>query len=1633
MSSLSEKGKSGGKKLSADEQLLALQDALTLGVSELQLAARRLGDHWITMSTGTNQEKRGAKEAYAKVKVEVATLEAEVEELKDVLQVLKASKADKEALEGGDINSILFASAGSGGGGSGGGAGPSKSSSSGVDSGGNHEVTFKSKARLKSVLKLDVEMSTSVWEVINFISNFEIKMRSHKVSKGDQKIYLLEALKPGVVRALDMRGVDNSLMDELFEEVRRKVLGYNYLNLILDDWQRVFQKEEERVVDFKVRVCTYLRALGIDVVQKPEDQKRIIAELRKKFQKTLVEVFEGGGRNILDISWVTLWKELETLESSFFYLQHLKLLKIQAVLQPSSRGDGGGKGKNRGSAAEREKGQGRGRGGGDSGQTIHCFRCGQGGHMANACNHPKVKDIPKNVDGTWPRICHHCFKAGHLRSKCPDLGRKPAAAGGSYYVEVCSQDLGWVGAVNLPEEDLPGEEGVSQEEILNFWRGDGGGDAKQESGDFCGWLGEIPTSIILLKDRLIGDKRGEEFLEGEKEGISFSSPEIPRGGNEEGENFVGMVEGKREISSSPSEGENFVGMVEGKREISSSPPGGESLDRGGDFSKEEFSPTTERGGSEGGGSSLGKELPELSGGEGSPHSEAALRRVRVAEAEALRRAKGRTPRAPLIPYFLTAGGQEIVGLLDTGSSHFLVKKEIFEKMEGKEVVAPTSYKGVEGGVVQQQKGKLVKCQTCFGETDYIAYPQLAQLAVEALVPLQIGLAMGLEVKRVPKYWISKLQKSNDRKWVQSVRERLKETKFLKAQREFVLNRIERALRENSKLPPNTRCNLPNSSFRIELKEGVVASNHCQYLIPEAMIPKVKERCGEWVENQWVVLLPAGERNDWSSPLLAVNKVSGGVVALGDICLCMDFRRVNKLTKEPTFIIPLLKEMLGRLVGLKIFSELDLVNAYHQVNLDEDSYLLTGFIIPGSGAACWRVLFFGPKGAVTHFQKVVERVVGEVSIDIVIVIYVDNILVGSKDVESHVKELNMVIHALTKAGFKLKPLKCKITYLAIQFMGAVVDGDQRGVCPLKVEVFAKMQRPRTGKEVQKVLGFVNFLRDFIPLYSCVVGPLKGLRSTKKIDNDLWLSSGGKKAFDLAKEILSRAPVLSNPDWSKEFFVETDASQFGVGAVLFQKGTKGEVNIYIDFATKAFNSSQQNYSAVKRELLAGMFALERWRPFLLFRKFYWGMDNKALTYLNDLSNRMVLDWLGFFQEYDFETRFKRGVLNVLPHELSHMYSMLELDHGLKKPGLGDGGGCSLLTELCRIVRGTGSGVRQATCKFLQEKLDKVRPATAEERKEILSSTHAESHMGENMLFNMIWEDGYWWETLWKECKKLTCSCKECMFFNIGRKGFHPVSTIRACRPMDHVIYDFIGKLRVSERGYCFILIMVCVMTRFVFLKPLRTKSAKEVAFTLVNVFANFGVPQILQSDNEQVMVADVLEELRKLGGFQLRRIMKYFPRQNGVVERFVQETKQVLLKWAKGDFSGWEYYIPAIQMGLNDCIISRHRSRPFSVRFDEERGGYSLQEMDGRLLKDLSPIKHLKVVEKALDKEQAYEVEKIVGHRGGVNDREYQIKWKGYDELSWERREMFNEVKIIEDYWSKLKKQGGNKGPKGKEKE
>ena len=235
------------------------------------------------------------------------------------------------------------------------------------------------------------------------------------------------------------------------------------------------------------------------------------------------------------------------------------------------------------------------------------------------------------------------------------------------------------------------------------------------------------------------------------------------------------------------------------------------------------------------------------------------------------------------------------------------------------------------------------------------------------------------------------------------------------------------------------------------------------------------------------------------------------------------------------------------------------------------------------------------------------------------------------------------------------------FVGIQFMGVIVDGERREVDPFKVKVFQEMEAPKTGKGVQAILGFINFLRDYIPLYASLAAPLESLRNTKVITEKLWEESGAREAFERLKEVLSNAPVLHAPDFDLPFIMESDASQYGVGVVLLQEVGPNKEKRYVDFAAKALSKSQESYPAAKRELLGGLFGMKRWRSWLLFNKFTWGMDSKAMTYINSSTHRTVLNWIYLFAEFDFEMSFKKGILNVLPDSLSRLYDSVELDFG------------------------------------------------------------------------------------------------------------------------------------------------------------------------------------------------------------------------------------------------------------------------------------------------------------------------------------------------------------------------------------
>ena len=233
------------------------------------------------------------------------------------------------------------------------------------------------------------------------------------------------------------------------------------------------------------------------------------------------------------------------------------------------------------------------------------------------------------------------------------------------------------------------------------------------------------------------------------------------------------------------------------------------------------------------------------------------------------------------------------------------------------------------------------------------------------------------------------------------------------------------------------------------------------------------------------------------------------------------------------------------------------------------------------------------------------------------------------------------------------------------------------------------------------------------------------------------------------------------------------------------------------------------------------------------------------------------------------------------------------------------------------------------FLKNRANKKLVTDPEERATLITNCHQESHQGGVGMFHKLFQDGFWWEDMLKDCMSTAKTCIDCLRYNTGRVGFHPLKPVTVTLLMDHVVWD-LADMRRSGKGFKFILILVDIATKFMFLQALKTKAAEEIAPTLLEIISNFGFPKIIQLDQDDALENKVLKRLRKEGGWELRRVMTYFPSQNRAVEQVVQEVKKLIFKIWVHD-KNWEKFVPAVQLSLNDCVVSRHNSSPFALMF------------------------------------------------------------------------------------------------------
>lgn len=474
-----------------------------------------------------------------------------------------------------------------------------------------------------------------------------------------------------------------------------------------------------------------------------------------------------------------------------------------------------------------------------------------------------------------------------------------------------------------------------------------------------------------------------------------------------------------------------------------------------------------------------------------------------------------------------------------------------------------------------------------------------------------------------------------------------------------------------------------TKHRIELYEDTPI---CQKVrrFPEPVVEAIEKQCDEL--EMLDIIEPS--HSPWSSPVVPIRKKDGS------IRLCVDYRKLNAVTKPDRFPMPSLNDLVFGLHGMSFFTSLDLVRGYYQVPLHDESKELTAFSTTRNHYQFKR-LSFGLKNAPAAFQREMQTILRGFPVKNVVV-YIDDILIMAGSFEEHLQLVGRVLETLRRYGIKVKPSKCHWFRESVPFLGHVVGRDGLQKSPSYVQQVMEFPRPETVGELRQFLGLVNFQRKFLPNCSVVAQPLSRLTGGPKKQKLVWLSDM-ETAFNELKMLMGKDVALSFPDYRPnasplELFV--DASGYGAGACLMQK--QEGCHRVVAYNSMSFSNTQRRYSTIDRELAAMRWGIKSFRSFLYGVPFLLFTDHRPLTYLRNMSNEnaRISRTLRELEEFDFEIRYCRGVDNVAADYLSRIPCCDREPSGLLDPeylpdGLRiirrvEGGGDSMIESLFAVMQ-------------------------------------------------------------------------------------------------------------------------------------------------------------------------------------------------------------------------------------------------------------------------------------------------------------------------------------------------------------
>ena len=431
-------------------------------------------------------------------------------------------------------------------------------------------------------------------------------------------------------------------------------------------------------------------------------------------------------------------------------------------------------------------------------------------------------------------------------------------------------------------------------------------------------------------------------------------------------------------------------------------------------------------------------------------------------------------------------------------------------------------------------------------------------------------------------------------------------------------------------------------------------------IPPAALEEVRDHIQNLLRQG--IIQPSA--SSFASPIVVIRKKSG------ELRLCVDYRRLNDITRKDSFPLPRIDETLDAIGGAKFFTSLDLASGYHQVAMDPDCQHKTAFTCPW-GLYEFTRMPFGLCNSPATFQRLMTSTMSDFIFKILLV-YLDDILVFSNTFEDHLSSLEKVFQRLEQINVKLNPEKCEFAKTEVAFLGHRVSAQGIRTDPDKITAVMDWKTPQTTKDVRSFLGLASYYRRFVDKFAHIAKPLHNIVSkihnrnpkcqskNKKIAQtaknsterqplgDLWTPACAE-AFLKLKIALTTAPVLGYADYSLDFILEVDASKDGLGAVLSQQQAAGSrVIAYASRALKPAETTEinKNYSSQKLELAAMKWSItDKFRGYLMGHFFTLYTDNGPLSHWKNAKFGAVEQrWIGEIESgFTFATKFRSGRVN------------------------------------------------------------------------------------------------------------------------------------------------------------------------------------------------------------------------------------------------------------------------------------------------------------------------------------------------------------------------------------------------------